>query len=340
MLSTSIETQVRGDENVRCNQLAQFRSERLPRASNDDFEVINNNKKMLHKLKAGRLQAENEEQNDEDYKEEEKQDEHVEDEPEPEPKVAEENDEGEEMDEGVDITGRNVDVDVASTALSQCPVENGVISTPWGSISGGALITGIAAGLQPQMVQLRDLLTYSRSADQRKFARQQQGGALRVDNRFAATLSGDLAEALLLQAPRDTQVGAAGTFNSTMLPRWYFLNQRERLQITDAEIRGGLDGLIIAQNIAEWRNRASNLRLSQVLAMYYSHRGVFTPEIRACNRTNLFTTVAPIARLRDETNAFTRVLDNEIDTSVTLNDQAITRLSTQAADALASYIRK
>jgi hypothetical protein len=339
MLSTSIETQVRGDENIRCNQLAQFRSERLPRAANDDIEIINKNKKLLHKLKTSRLQAENEEVTDNEYAEEEKQDENIED-PEAEAKAAEGTDEAEEtVDESFDITGRNVDVDVASTALSQCPVENGVINTPWGSISGGALITGIAAGLQPQMVQLRDLLSVSRSADLKKFARQQQQ-TLRVDNRFAATLSGDLAEALLLQAPRDAQVGAAGTFNSTLLPRWYFLSQRERLQMTDAEIRGGLDGLIIAQNIAEWRNRATNLRLSQVLALYYSHRGVFTPEIRACNRTNLFTTVAPIARLRDETNAFARVLDNEIDTTVTLNDQAITRLSTQVADALASYLRK
>jgi hypothetical protein len=335
MLSTSIETQVRGDENVRCNQLAQFRSIRVPREANDDTELVNKNKRLLQKLKSGRLQAEVEDQTENDYLEEENQEENIE---EPEPKVAEENEDEAEI-EGVDVTGRNVDVDIASTALSQCPVENGVISTQWGSISGGALIAGIAAGLQPQTVQLRDLMVGPRgSEDYRKFARQQEGVALRVDNRFASTLSGDLAEAVLMQAPSNPQVGAPGTFNSTMLPRWYFLSQRERLQMTDAEIRGGLDGLILGQNIAQWRNQANNLRLSQVLSLYYSQRGVFSPEFRACNRTNLFTTVAPLARLRDETVAFATVLDGETTTSVTLNPQSITRLGRQAADALAQYI--
>jgi hypothetical protein len=37
---------------------------------------------------------------------------------------------------------------------SQCPIEDGVVWTPWGSISASALIAGIATGLQPQEVTL------------------------------------------------------------------------------------------------------------------------------------------------------------------------------------------
>lgn len=36
MLSSSIETQVRGDEATRCGQLSQFRAMRLPTGNNDN----------------------------------------------------------------------------------------------------------------------------------------------------------------------------------------------------------------------------------------------------------------------------------------------------------------
>lgn len=111
--------------------------------------------------------------------------------------------------------------------------------------------------------------------------------------------------------------------------------------MTDAEIRGGLDGLIMGLNIAEWASRASNLRLSQVLDMYYSQRGVFgNNDFRACNRRSMFTTVVPLQRLKDEANAFTTVLDGEMQTQVTLNLNSTQRISEQAADALSVYIRE
>lgn len=37
--------------------------------------------------------------------------------------------------------GRDL-IDVASNAVSQCPVENGVIRTVWGAVSAGPLIAG------------------------------------------------------------------------------------------------------------------------------------------------------------------------------------------------------
>lgn len=38
--------------------------------------------------------------------------------------------------------GRDL-IDVASNAVSQCPVENGVIRTTWGAVAAGPLIAGI-----------------------------------------------------------------------------------------------------------------------------------------------------------------------------------------------------
>lgn len=101
--------------------------------------------------------------------------------------------------------------------------------------------------------------------------------------------------------------------------------------------------LALATHIQDWRSRAQNLRLSQVLDMYFSQRGIFgmTSEdnaIRACNRRTLFTSVAPMETLREQSFAFTTVLDGEMQTQVTLTPNSTQRISTQASEALQSYI--
>lgn len=102
---------------------------------------------------------------------------------------------------------------------------------------------------------------------------------------------------------------------------------------------------VLATNILEWRNRAQNLRLSQVLDMYFSQRGIFgmtnqDNAIRACNRRTLFPVVAPMERLREQSFAFTTVLDGEMQTQVTLTPNSTQRISGQAAEALQGYISK
>lgn len=44
--------------------------------------------------------------------------------------------------------------------------------------------------------------------------------------------------------------------------------------MTDSEILAGIDGLFLANKIAVWTNNSMRLRLSQVLDMYYSNRGL------------------------------------------------------------------
>lgn len=330
MLSTSLETQARGDEGQRCSQLSQYRSAvRVPRDL-EDVEMkktpeMANVRRRLHQ-KFGRYQNEDEEQAEEHAEEPE-----------------EANDEVAEEVEGELTEIGEQSVDIASNLLSQCPVENGVVQSQWGAFSAGSAIAGIAAGLVPQTVNIRDLINEEHMGNYR-MARQQT--PVSVDNRFAATLSGDIAEAVLRQpAGQNIQIGASGAWNNSAVPRWFFLSQRERLEMTDAEIRGGLDGLILATNIVQWRDRFQGLRLSQVLDMYFSQRGMFgmtndETAIRACNRRALFPIVAPMETLRNQAFAFTTVLDGEMQTAVTLTPVSTQRMATQASDALQTYIGK
>uniref|UniRef100_A0A182J8Y4 VWFA domain-containing protein n=1 Tax=Anopheles atroparvus TaxID=41427 RepID=A0A182J8Y4_ANOAO len=365
MLSNSIDRRVRGDENIRCSQLSQYRAARIPREVDfKDRSKLRSNylgdNEMLaqpemdrirkqikkHKLQsatAARLEMGPDEENLAEG-EEPQEAAGVEDgaEPEDEPAAidaaADDEEAGEplEEDRAAGELGDVSLVDIASNAISACPVENGVVYTPWGSVMAGTVMAGIAAGLEPQMVQLRDLVS-TRTGEYRS---RQQVTPMRVDNRWAATLSGDLAEVSLLHAPSvaNVQIGAAGAWNRTVAPRWYFLSQRENLQMTDSEIRAGIDGLLLATNVAEWRSRANGLRLSQVLDMYYSQRGVFNDTVRSCNRRDLFTTVAPMQQLREQTVAFSTVLDKEMQMPFTVNQQAIINFSDRATDALANYI--
>lgn len=331
MLSTSIETHVRGDEGQRCNQLSQYRAFRVPREVGiEDVEMLKTPemekiKRRMHS-KFGRYQEE-----------EEQQEEPSEDEP------AEANEEQlNEENELLDPEAQQGQVD-GTTTISQCPVENGVIHSPWGSFSAGTALAGIAAGLAPQIVTVRELIADDHMGHY-KLARQTTGTT--VDNRYAATLSGDIAEAVLRQVPSTIQVGAAGAWNNTAVPHWYFLSQRDRFEQTDSEIRAGLDGLLLALRIQEWHNSVSTLRLSQVLDMYYSQRGMFgsssasandDTSLRACNRRNMFSSIE-MATLRQQSIAFTTVLDGEMTSAVTLSPNSTQRIATQATDAVQTYI--
>lgn len=330
MMSSSIDLRVRGDENQRCSQLSQYRS-RVPRALQSkynsnymgDVEFMDDMPSYEKKKRFGRMEEALEEAEEEEVVADEEPEE-LEPEGEDNPELQPRND-----DAGL--------IDIASNTISQCPVENGVISTTWGAVAGGPLLAGIAAGLQAENIPMRELLALSRG--QYRNARQQSGGM--VDNRWATTIAGDLAEIALLQGPQPPlSVGAPGTFNSTTMPRWYFLTQRERHEMTDAEIRGGMDGLILALNIQNWRNRVPSIKLSQVLDMYYSQRGVMATDFRACNRNMLFTGVAPVAAMVDQTTAFGNVLEREMQLRVTMSAAAIAQFSDQAANSLSTYIRK
>jgi hypothetical protein len=60
-------------------------------------------------------------------------------------------------------------------------------------------------------------------------------------------------------------------------------------------------GIIIAENLPRWMDLHGRLRLSQVLDMYYSDRGVsFDNEIKACRRNDLAKQFVPMAKLKEQ----------------------------------------
>lgn len=173
---------------------------------------------------------------------------------------------------------------------SKCPIESGVVWTKWGAIQAGSILAGIATGISNQLINVHDV---------------------QVDARYAATLSGDLVEAALYRRKK-LKMGVSGNWNSTVAPRYYFIEEQDRYEITDAEIRGGLDGLIIAQQITEWRKQVSTLRISQILDMYYGPRGVLGTKYRACARKTILTEAAPTQIMQEQTLAFGYLFNDEV----------------------------
>lgn len=333
MMSSSFNTRIRGDESRVCNQLSQYKAQRWPRSTSlsenykNDVEILRN---IINHKKINPANYRNQNLNmrniDYDY-----------------PWLENESEV---------LPDYNNNNNNNNQGISQCPVENGVIHTPWGTVATGTLIAGIAAGLQPQTVQLKTLLALATrrrggaggsSATSPSRSSNQITTTVNVDNRWAATLAGDMAEVALIQAPKSSgtiTVGANGAWNSTINSQWYFLTQRRNLEMTDAEIRGGIDGLILAMNIENWRSQTPNLKLSQLLRMYYSLDGVMGSGIMACNRKENFEVYAPMNVMIAQTGAFAQVLDREMQISYTLTPEVIAQFATTAVRALSSYIRK
>jgi len=225
-----------------------------------------------------------------------------------------------------------------NTQESQCPVENGVVLTRWGTVSLGPVIAGLVAGLFEQIVPLPDLIMKNPP-----IALSPELQTATVDNRFGATLSGDLAEAALMQGPQRPEgaiIGLVGRWNSTILPRWYFNRGRDGREMTDAEIRGGLDGLVMGTNIRNWQTlvQGSQLRLSQLLSMYYSEDGAFSPNFRSCDRARLFSAVAPNDILEEQAFRFGVVLDIHSITSASIDNTALRTFVQGATRSLSTYL--
>lgn len=336
MLSSSFDLRNRGDEGQTCSRISQYRSNRLPRSFKNNFqgdvEILHNydiqKNSGNQRINPYSPQDNSRELNDVPFN--------------PKTYSGYPNGKPRAINNVVNF-GYDVNTDNNgygnTNLISSCPVENGAIRSPYGTISAGTVIAGIAAGLEYQNIQLTQLLQLSRRG---RLKNSQQQSNYYVDNRYAATLAGDLAEVALVQVPTSqngVSIGANGGWNNTAYPEWYFLQQNRDLEMTDSEIRGGVDGLILAMNVQNWKSQTSNLRLSQVLRMYYSTRGVLGSNIMACNRKELFSTYAPSLTLQDQTAAFAQLLDREMQLKVTLLPEAIVNFSTQAATALSNYIR-
>ena len=180
----------------------------------------------------------------------------------------------------------------STVAKSRAPWEMGVVWSPTGPVAAGTMMAGLAAGLFP------DSVTWS-------------GGV--VENGWAASLAGDLAQTALMKRKNEPYVGPDGFFNSTICPMEFYL-QFERgfdsttfSHLTVAEINGGLDGLLLSENSNAWE-RKSEFTLSQVIDLYYSTQGIHvqgsSPILSACDRYANYHKMISDNKLRDQAFAF------------------------------------
>uniref|UniRef100_A0A2A4K3Q3 VWFA domain-containing protein n=1 Tax=Heliothis virescens TaxID=7102 RepID=A0A2A4K3Q3_HELVI len=301
MLSTTVDARVRGDENT-CSQLSQyryFRSARTRRSISEDVEI----------LKPADL------------------------------KSANKNGKMRRYDPNNDVEFSNVgnggSLSERQVAESTCPLLGGVIKTAWGAVSAGNLIAGIAAGAQPQRVNILDLV---RDASNVNYRNVQQT----VTSLYPATLAGDLAEAVLIQGTErgstSISVGTGGNWNSTQAPRHFMLTSRNNVEMTDPEIRGDIDGFVLGSTITGLLSTFSSLKLSQLLDMYYSQRnGAFDSNLRACNRRALMQQYVTNDNLVSETHAFAAALDTNMPLRGTIIG-GLDQLVTSAVTNLQNYI--
>ncbi|XP_024937056.1 uncharacterized protein LOC107264079 isoform X2 [Cephus cinctus] len=268
------------------------------------------------------------------------------------------------------ISGRSMTGD-----KKKCPIEYGVIITPFGTVATGVVISAIAASLQPQSVNIKmllpaitvkysdgfqdsDLQSINYSEDEvdlivpkheillrrSMWFQTLVASSAKLDNVWAATLSGDLAEMAVYQGPivgSEMAIGATGFWNSTMRPSIFYLTDKHgSLDATRAEVVGGVDGLVIAGNLQGWIDQIHSLRLSQVLDMYYSNRGVsFDKNIKACERARAFLHVAPKTILDEQTYTMTRVLAYR-NSIAYMTDEALERMAGYASNAFFNYADK
>jgi len=73
-----------------------------------------------------------------------------------------------------------------TTAESDCPLEGGAVYTRWGTVSLGAVLAGLAAGLYPQEVLVSDLVRRMPPV----VTLPEEIARATVDNKFASTLVG------------------------------------------------------------------------------------------------------------------------------------------------------
>ncbi|XP_037076355.1 uncharacterized protein LOC119097419 [Pollicipes pollicipes] len=180
---------------------------------------------------------------------------------------------------------------VPDEQASNCPLEMGVVYSPYGPVAAGTLIAGMAAGLSEQDVSVADVVG-SDTLTLQELTQQQR--SLQLNNIWAATLAGDVAQTALHYEGRGGNnapavLGPGGFWNSTYCPHEYSLASRASVTaMTNAEIYGGIDGYLIGSQLKDWSHR-SGFRLSSVLRMYYSADGVsYDRRFRACDRlTNL-----------------------------------------------------
>ncbi|CAG7834948.1 unnamed protein product [Allacma fusca] len=148
-------------------------------------------------------------------------------------------------------------------------------------------------------------------------------------NYHATTLAGDVGQAAILNGvfARSPSVSPPrGTFNDSICPREYVLeslsnpdhdvsNAKESwTYMTVAEIRGGIDGLVLGAQVKQWDDKYG-YKLSELLEMYYSEKGIVgQPSYRACKRGDVFSRTFDSNVILDQAKSFAYIYNNKTST--------------------------
>ncbi|XP_017793338.1 PREDICTED: uncharacterized protein LOC108575131 [Habropoda laboriosa] len=232
---------------------------------------------------------------------------------------------------------------IVLTSTWNCPRQQGVILTPYGTVAPGSVIGAIAASLQHQNVAVNHLvarldipppetnfssmynLEYNEEEIDFVLPKAQMihkpsmwyqtliNSPVKLDNVWLTTIAGELAEMVVYQGPllgNNMTLGATGFWQNTMQPTIYYLTSSyENFDATRSELIGGIDGMIIASYLQTWIQDFYSLRLSQILEMYYSYEGVtFNTNVKACDRAQTFLYAVPKTILNEQTYAIAQML--------------------------------
>lgn len=151
-----------------------------------------------------------------------------------------------------------------------------------------------------------------------------------------------MCEASLYQATQDVSLGASGGWNSTINPKYFFLQNNNNLQATDAELRGALDGLYIGLKMSSLTSTFSDLKISQIFDMYYSpyEKGIFDSSFKACNRNILYTEMTTSDTMRTQLLNFMPVLNEGAIAGVSLSNASFEVFTNAGISVFETYLRK
>lgn len=182
-----------------------------------------------------------------------------------------------------------IDVLTSSSEVSTCPTQSGVVNNKWGEIEIGNVISGIAAGLKPQQTSVGDAL-------------------------YINTIAGVIANSYLytIRYDRKPFTSSQENLDNSLSPKILYNSGSNEFALSMSTVRGALDGFFLGQNVEAWTRQYSELRISQIIDMYYSPRGVFNNSIKACNRKTLQPNALTESALVNETGTFMYHLNNKI----------------------------
>ncbi|KAL3290171.1 hypothetical protein HHI36_023532 [Cryptolaemus montrouzieri] len=223
-----------------------------------------------------------------------------------------------------------------SIQRSDCPLMRGNLNTRWGTITAGNLVYGLNAGLQNIQIPFANII----KAINKTESILDTNTAIGV---WISTIAADLGETILNQADENFMIGSPGFWNDSLLPTAYYLSGNTS-DMTESKLLGGIDGLILASNIAEWERILMNTRFSQLIDMFYSNRGIaYNFSVRASNRNEIFNNILQTTNLTEQIIGTTNLLRKigTYDTLLSRNDiEKLVSLIVRKFETLADDVTK